>query len=710
MNTKGAIWMEERNVRVLETQVLSGEDERVLKRGLALFEEFRAKHREVHEQARLCRRLRALQDDTLPRETPRLNTLNSTVDNVVADQMDNLPEAKMMPERPELQESADILTDVVRYALYQSAFDEQYAQLMEDCAVAGTGVMQIFWDEELDDGRGMARCERWDMESFYPDPMFEDIQQGRAVFKTAFYPREWYEQHYPEKARYIGGDAYWEPRAGYSPEGGAPILLIEYWWRTYDKAARRHSVHMAQIAGGALLYRSRESVYSHGRYPFVLFRYRRQQESAFGISLMDDYADQWRATCRYAGYIDENARASSRQRFIYREDSGLDGKALADWSRDFIGARGAIDEGALRSFQAAPLNPQIMNFMAYLVDTMKQDSGQNQFSRGEAGLGVTAASAIQALQEAGGKISRLHTAGYMESFRQAVEQMIYVLSDRITEERVIMVAGQDGAGTLRPRHVKLLPARAPREPVAPGAEQAGFEQGAAPAGMDASGMAPAGMSPMGMNPADAQAGGGPEALLSAALQRALGGADGEAPAVPEGMGGGTGRAIERPPYNVRVQIQRRSPLQIQANNEFVLQVAQICGQAGQPLPPLAVVSLLQGIDNKQEVLAALREADQTRTQMTQLQQAVEQLQGMLEQEMQKTQKFKKALMLRGDTIEPDKPEAVHEEQPNAVAPEPGDMQEAPNMTQEEAAAPAQGADAQMQALAQALGGMQAGQA
>ncbi len=37
-----------------------------------------------------------------PRETPRLNTLNATVDNVVADQMDNLPEAKMMPERPEL--------------------------------------------------------------------------------------------------------------------------------------------------------------------------------------------------------------------------------------------------------------------------------------------------------------------------------------------------------------------------------------------------------------------------------------------------------------------------------------------------------------------------------------------------------------------------------------------------------------------------------
>lgn len=90
------------SARVLETQALSAEDEAILKQGLSLFEEFRGKHRNVHEQARLCRRLRALQDDTLPRETPRLNTLNATVDNVVADQMDNLPEAKMMPERPEL--------------------------------------------------------------------------------------------------------------------------------------------------------------------------------------------------------------------------------------------------------------------------------------------------------------------------------------------------------------------------------------------------------------------------------------------------------------------------------------------------------------------------------------------------------------------------------------------------------------------------------
>ena len=547
-----------------EEQRLDADERELLERALRLFEEFRTAHRPMHEQARVGRQLRALKDDTLPKTAPKLNNLNSTIDNVIADQLDNLPEAKMLPERPELQDSADILTDVVRYALYQSAFDEQYAEVMEDCAVTGTGVLQVFWDEALDDGRGMARCERWEMESFCPDPLFEDIQDGRAVFKTAFYPREWFEEHYPDKAQYIGGDAFWEPRTAYSPEGEAPILLIEYWWRDYDAASKRYRVHMAQVAGGALLYYSGEqSVYSHGKYPFVVFRYRKQAGSPFGISLMDDYADQWRATCRYAKYVDDNARASSRQRFIYREDSGLDGKALADWSKDFIGTRGNIDDASLRSFQASPLNPQVMNFMTYLVDTMKQDSGQNQFSRGEGGLGVTAASAIQALQEAGGKITRLHTASYKECFRQVVEQMIYILSDKITTERVIMVAGRSSSGELIPRNVKLVP--------------------------------------------------------------------------------GKGRAIERPPYNVRVQVQRRSPLQIQANNEFVMQVAQICGQAGQPLPPIAVVSLLQGIDNKQEVLTALHESDQMRAQMQQMQQAIEQMQAQLQQAGQQQEALRQAL-------------------------------------------------------------------
>ena len=168
-----------------------------------------------------------------------------------------------------------------------------------------------------------------------------------------------------------------------------------------------------------------------------------------------------------------------------------------------------------------------MNFMTYLTDLMKQDSGQNQFSRGEAGMGVTAASAIQALQEAGGKITRLHAAAYAESFRQTVEQMLRILSERIRDRRTLMVARASPGGALRTRSVLLLPARAGQS---------------------------------------------------------------------------------RPPYEVRVHVQRRNPLRIQSNNEFILQLADLCVKSGAPLPPRAIVSLMQGVDNREQILDALDSA------------------------------------------------------------------------------------------------------
>ena len=47
---------------------------------------------------------------------------------------------------------------------------------------------------------------------------------------------------------------------------------------------------------------------------------------------------------------------------------------------------------------------------------------------------------------------------------------------------------------------------------------------------------------------------------------------------PKGEGG----RLPKPAYTVRVQVQKNNPLQIQADNEFLTQVATICAQSGKP--------------------------------------------------------------------------------------------------------------------------------
>lgn len=89
--------------------------------------------------------------------------------------------------------------------------------------------------------------------------------------------------------------------------------------------------------------------------------------------------------------------------------------------------------------------------------------------------------------------------------------------------------------------------------------------------------------------------------------------------------------IKPPPYNVRIQVQRKNPMQIQANNQYVLQIAEVCGQAGQPLQPTAVLRLLQGIDNKGAILREVTANEQACAQLGQMAAQIEQLSAQLEQ-------------------------------------------------------------------------------
>lgn len=150
-----------------------------------------------------------------------------------------------------------------------------------------------------------------------------------------------------------------------------------------------------------------------------------------------------RAINRYQSYIDTNLRMASKGRLLVDRSAGIDKDALCDWECDVIeGDR--IDAGALQWLQTQPFGNLAMQQMLQLQADVKQDSGQNQFTRGEPVGGVTAASAISALQDAGGKITRLRTAGLNAGFRQMVEQMLWLIAQFYDRGRVVCITGRDG--------------------------------------------------------------------------------------------------------------------------------------------------------------------------------------------------------------------------------------------------------------------------
>lgn len=562
-----------------ENQPISEKEKALVKRAYSLFDHFYDKLREEHEEMYDSRLMRQLKQNERSRTSPPSNTLNSCIDNVIADQVDNMPEARMAPEREETARSAEELTDIVSYILYHAGWPGQYQKIMEDAVVTGTGVAQVFWDDDMEDGEGMVSVRMWHPEDFYPDPRYENIQDGRGCFKVTRTTVAWVEEHYPEAKGYVAADRYasdYEVQPDV-PDGDQETTLLEFWYKRYDAKKRKHRVHMALLAGRALLFSSetgygaeredeyKEGVYAHGLYPFTVFKYRDVFRKPFGTGLIHDYKDTQHAIDRCMRYIDDNARQSSRQKHFIRRGSGINPDDIADYSKEIVEWDGADIREVLQTVQANPLNGQVYQIMQYMVDTMKQDSGQNQFSRGEGGLGVTAASAIQSLIEAGGKLTRWHTEQFKDAYREMIEQVIWVLSEYMTPGRKLrIVGGWDNTENMEGRFIELY---------APDFE---------------------------------------------------------------------GDKLKKPAYSVRVQVQKNNPLQNQAHNEFVQQITQVCAQFGQPLEPAAVIRLMRDVPNKTAILKAVTQNGTMYDQMQQMQAQIEQMQQQLTAKDEAVARYKKA--------------------------------------------------------------------
>lgn len=524
------------------------------------FEIWRDACKPYHDKAKVARAVLRMMDPQQDPEdaqvkTLQLQTLKSTFNFSVADQMDNMPEARMLPERPDLAEVAEDLTDVTTWVLAHNAFEAKHRARVEDCFGVGTAVMQIAWDPDMDYGEGNIAVLRWPVEAFLWDPAAETLQEARALYKVSWHPLSWYKQHYPDAYKYIGSEdgqfhgvgvpeAMEDARQGSDEE---KAMLLEYWFRLYDAKNRRYTINVAYLAGGALLDYA-ENVYAHGLYPFVGDVYSKIEGAPVGDGMVDELVTMMRYINRYGAYIDMNLRMSAKGRLLADRNAGIDLDALADWSKDIVlGNR--IDPSALQWLQTQPFTGMVTQQMIQLQTDLKQDSGQNQFTRGETTGGVTAASAISSLQEAGGKVSRLRTHGLNQGFKEIVEQIMWLISQFYNEERVVYITGRSDKAN---REVKISR----------------------------------------------------KAIYGDKLPR--------------------GKALPPPPFSVQVQVQRRNPLRVQAQNELFMQMYSMAAQGGQLFPLSVLLELLQ-VDGKERILPVVRQSETFAQQMQELAAQNEQL-------------------------------------------------------------------------------------
>ena len=357
---------------------------------------------------------------------PVTPVIHSAIENVRADLDDFVPEAVITADSNAYTELAETLTRVIRENHLNCAYDEEYRAVTHDLLVCGYGVQEIGYDPEAEGGMGSAFVRHVDVGSILFDPLCSDIQDGRAVFKYARRTREWFREHYPEKAEGIkddslfmdvDGDGYLTPRCEKS------IMLIECWLRQFDSKKQKYSVHMIKMAGGMILEDSRrdfpEGLYRHGKYPFVVTALFPRRGSCLGFGFVDMYETSQRYSDKLDQMVMKNALLSSHNKLLVTGASGFDVEDLRDWSKE---VHKGDNLNGVTWFQTAPLPAYLIGYIADMRDTIKEESGSNEWSRGMTNYGVTSGTAISALQEKSSKRARMAAKSLHSAFRRAVEQ------------------------------------------------------------------------------------------------------------------------------------------------------------------------------------------------------------------------------------------------------------------------------------------------
>jgi len=442
-----------------EEQPLEDEDRELLDTIYDRLDIFEQMNRPFHEAAKECRQVLHMQDpwqdepETVQRngkETLQLQTLKATINNVVADQMLSMPEAKLLPETPEMQEAADDLQDILHYITYcANDYEQLHYRRCEDFYCTGTAITQIAWDPDMNYGKGEIALIRWPVEAFLWDPTAERLDDCRAVMKVSWHPLSYYRAHWPEEGKYVFADENSHNNVGMTAgqEDSEHIndekraLLIEYWWREYDAKTRRYTINVAYAAGNALLDVQRD-VYDHGMYPFVIDVHDSIEGALVGEGLVKELVPMMRYINRYAAYADMNARMSSKGRMLVQRGSGIDKDALSDWQTDIVeGDR--IEQGvAWNWMQNAPFNSTITNLMTMFQSDLKADSGANQFTRGETTGGIVSGKAINSLIQAGGKVASMRTEQLKYGNKNMDEQKIWLASQFYDDGRTVMITGR----------------------------------------------------------------------------------------------------------------------------------------------------------------------------------------------------------------------------------------------------------------------------
>ena len=378
--------------------------------------------------------------------------LLNSIANKHADAMDNYPEPIVLPREQSDEQDAALLSEILPVVLEQNDYEKTYSNMWWYKLKTGTGVTGVFWDPKKDNGIGDIDVRELDLLNLFWEPGITDIQKSRNFFHVALIDRDIISQQYPEVK-----DALTAPTIDITQyiyedtvDTSDKVAVIDWYYKVSRNG--RDVLHYCKFCNGEVLYASENDpqysergYYDHGKYPFVFDTLFPEAGSPAGFG----YIDICKSPQLYIDKLDQvilkHAVMGARPRFFVRGDGKINEEEYADWTKDFVHYAGSADPREnIMPLEIPPLSDIYATVRNLKIEELKETSGNRDFSQGGTNSGVTAASAIAALQEAGSKLSRDMLKSCYRAFAQVNYLCIELMRQFYQEDRWFRVVGEQG--------------------------------------------------------------------------------------------------------------------------------------------------------------------------------------------------------------------------------------------------------------------------
>ncbi len=377
-----------------------------------------------------------------------------------ADAMDCYPSPTVLPREPDDRQEAQRLSRILPVILKKNQFKRTYSSAWWYKLKSGCAVYGVFWDGSKLNGLGDISVKRMDLLNLFWSPGVTDIQQSPNFFSTELQDNEELLAAYPQLEGKLGRGDMTLSRYLYDDTVDTSNKSLVVDWYYHTEVDGRKVLQYCKYVGETVLYATENDTrqpteaqfrgvdengapvmeevpcgpsmaqrgwYDHGKYPFVFDVLFPEEGTPCGYGYVDLCKSPQKQIDLMNQAILKNTLANATPRFFIRSDGAVNENEYADWTRPFVHTNGNLGSDSIAPIHAGSLDSVYVAILNNKIAEMKETAGNRDVANGGTASGVTAGTAIAALQESGGKLSRNMIDDGYEAFADVVTLCIELI-------------------------------------------------------------------------------------------------------------------------------------------------------------------------------------------------------------------------------------------------------------------------------------------